>query len=65
MDTVCAGRTRDVETIVDEQARPGAAGNGGRPRCEFEKNARRQRFLTYLNDGDARGYDCFDEPQDV
>ncbi len=65
MHTISAGGPRDVETIVDEQARRRAVCNGSRARRQFVKNSRGECFLTYLNEGESGGYGCFDEPQDV
>ena len=55
----------DVETVVDEHSRLSTACDAGGTRSKFVKNSRRQCFLTYLNEGNSGGYDCFDEPQDI
>ena len=65
MDAVRSGSARYVETIVDEHACRRTARDADGTLRKFVKNSRRQCLLAYLNEGNSRGYDCFDEPQYV
>src|SRR6185369_5374027 len=65
MDTVSAGRSRNVNPIVDEQTCVAAACDLHRPHSKLVKRTRGQRLLSYLNQGKLCGYDTLNEAKEL